>query len=315
MWRLATSLEPAEYACDPFQDYVPRAVDSAPTAEGLVCAACSHYIRLEVGAVWDEHGGARCMGCASAAALLSTHRTRMAEQPRPGVAEGASSHLVEERRREPLHDSHAAAMADQASAARHLQLLARRDPERAERLRDGMARTALELGDVAAQGVLAAYDEAEALCAESLCMEALCRGREGAPALGAAACGLAAPTADGRRALAASVFDELVRRWEAHVPMSLLRMLMEVIEGRCAWSEPKAVRETREAAGASNELTCQAPADPDLDSRADASLQDIVRRARLRCGSALEARGFQLACPGIDVGIVVDAAPNPTCSQ
>ena len=111
----------------------------------------------------------------------------------------------------------AAASSDLASAIAHLERLQRLGGEQAKALEAKLRASDLELADVAARGVLVAFEEVMPIIDE-LRLDA---PPESTQELG---------RAGGNCALA--VFDELVRRWEAHVPMGLLRALQDAASPR-----------------------------------------------------------------------------------
>ena len=93
------------------------------------------------------------------------------------------------------------AMMDLVSAHRHLERLLHGGSDAAQALRMGLKQHGTELADAAAGGILSAFDEAEALCLAEIQANSGSSGSTGQ---------------------VSTVFDTLVHRWEAHVPMGLL---------------------------------------------------------------------------------------------
>ena len=195
-----------------------------PTAEGIVCTACRHYVLLHVGLLCDDTGAPLCVSCASCAGLLDPRRGRSAKRGSfassdatnlPAAINGAEAAAVAATAAHGDDPSiTAAASSDLASALAHLERAGRVGDERAQELKGHMRASGLALADIAASGVLAAFDEARAILGELRDAPTPPAAREGRP-----------PPASICVALA--VFDELVRRWDAQVPMGLLRALHE----------------------------------------------------------------------------------------
>ena len=201
----AEPVGPAAYHCRSFTEWEVMAASATPSAEGLRCATCVHYVRLEHGVTWDVNGEVSCAHCAPHRTLYEP-AAATGEEPRAAAAAAASATA---RRHHGLLDMRTAAQSDLASALQHLERLARRDPGRGQALQSGVAEQGLALVDVAARGVLCAYAEAEAFCDRF-------GGRDDA--------------AEGAPALAGKVADAMMREWDAHVPSSLLVLLQQVAD-------------------------------------------------------------------------------------
>ena len=245
LWRLAAELAPADYSSGgSFTSLVQVSASTVPTAEGLRCAACSHWILLSVGAHWDAAGSPLCASCASCAGILHPRNRRRgavtadaagggaAAVDDDGVAAAAAAEEEAASADEALAEveAQAAATADLASATAHLQRLVHAGGELAAALASQMEAEGLELADVGGRAVLAAFDEAEAM---------LCERAEGEPgdsspggSAGDSSGDSAGDSADsdslGSSPAPLRVFDALVRRWQAQVPLGLLRALQDV---------------------------------------------------------------------------------------
>lgn len=172
LWRLAGELRPAEYIASAFADLVPIAAREDATPEGLRCAACAHYADLTCGAVCDESGAVRCAHCAACSQLLAPPSAPFG---RPTGGGGVACEAI--------------ALRDLSSASAHLRGLLLADGEPARALEASMERSGLQLVDLAAHGVLSAFDAAAEIVAS---------GRAEREVLGA-----------------------LVEQWEAQVPTGL----------------------------------------------------------------------------------------------
>ena len=265
LWQLAASSpsrDALKFTCAPFADMIRPATSSTPTPEALTCAVCRHYILLEHGAFWDALGAAHCAYCASSVGLLAPRASHGAKDGQVKVSQFTSTTSAYAPVPVTTSSSSAAAaagtgtgtsaaaaaatdslstlaLADLSSAIRHLTQRLRRNTPYAAELREGMSKQSLGLADVAAQGVLCAFAEAEAICSAahgtSRCDAVDLDGRQGQGGCGdegdAKPCTLDAAASAVDEGSAALVFDELVRRWESHVPLSLLRLLQENIDG------------------------------------------------------------------------------------
>ena len=193
LWKLATELGPAEYACKALVDFVHVPTSVSPTDEGLRCVICMHYILLDKGVSFDGFGEACCAHCAAHRLLVK------GEEASTAAGNGAR----EEEAPSTAH-AHVAVHADLQSARCHVERLARCDVIRGQQLWASAAEEGLGVEDVAARGVLCAYAEAEALC------ERMATSSDGASCASA---------------VAGQVADAMIRTWEAQVPSSLLVVL------------------------------------------------------------------------------------------
>ena len=251
---MAAEFAPEQYACAAFGEFVPVPTSETPTDEGVRCVTCGHFIALECGAIWDHHGDACCMGCAS-------HRLDLREE-RLAAAAAAQRMTSAPPPPPPPPPTHVAlalsslastVQVDVQSAVRHIETLVRRDPPRATELHGGIAQQGLRLEDVAARGVLCAYAEAEAIC-ERLVES----GQAG----------------DGASAVALEIASALIGEWEAAVPSSLLILLHAIGDDELA---------QRAACAAA-----PAAEHPQAQRTRRAMIEDVrreVARARRRCAT------------------------------
>ena len=192
LWRLAsTRMSPGAAGAPGFGELIPVGVSAAPTAEGLRCATCEHFVLPDHGATADADGELHCRGCASRGGLLApaaAAAAAAAAQPPPRAADAAEAQARV-----------ALARRDLSAAIAHLERLRRANTDSGRQLRDGLARSGQSLAAVAARGVLAAFDEAVAVV----------RARGG--------------SGDSDDDLLAAV----VAAWEAELPVGVVQHLLE----------------------------------------------------------------------------------------
>ena len=244
LWRLAAELRPGEYTSGgPFSklELVQVATSSQPSEEGLTCASCTLSIRVSVGAHWDSRGDVLCHSCASVAGVLDPSLRKVAAaRERSRAAEVVAAAELEAAAAVAAAEEEEIAI-DLAAAIRHLKRAALKGGN--DELQSMMSEHGWLLSEVAARGVLDAYVEVEGLLVQA--EEA--RAPEG--------------ESDGDGSDELRIMDEMVRRWEAPIPMMLLRAL------------DRARRDAAEHLG---------------------TLCEEVRQLRLRCESSFVAQGLRL---------------------
>ena len=194
-WRLATSMKPNEYACNALSEFIPTFTSVEPTPEGLRCDSCQHYIRVEHGVQWDLHGNGCCQSCA--ASLNQSRSSGRVEHTIQGLDEGSVTSLVQ-----------MLAWRDHRAALDWLDRLHRVQDPRAKSLQTNADAAQLSMPDVAAQGVLAAFLEAERACEASLSSQ----------------------SGSGDYYVTAA-FDHLASSWDAQIPMGILMLLQSKMSG------------------------------------------------------------------------------------
>ena len=221
LWRLAASCGPSDYTSGgSFPSFVPVPTTSDTTAEGLTCAACTHHIRIDLGVHYDHRREPLCASCASIVGLLNPiSRSKGGDgmQEAHAVARAEAERAAEAAKAEEAAFEEEEWSGDLEAATRHIERRLRGggaddedDDEEEERdaLRGMVESGEWSVQEIGARGVLAAYEEAETLVREEEEDDDDEEEEEGG-------------------GVARTVFDALVRRWEAPIPMRLLRALQE----------------------------------------------------------------------------------------
>ena len=207
-----------------------RTLQSASCASGSSRGISAHAMVIDRGVVTD--GGSEAtdgtagvdMGTEAAArSEIGAQATEAAEAAMAAEAAEAAeaARAAEEVRAEEVRaDIEAAAQADLGSASAHAQMLLSRRGELSSEMARQMSQEGYALAEVGGQAVLAAFAEAE-----ELLRQAACRAASRDDSSGASTHSEEQQAAGPDGAVPLAVFDELVRRWDAPVPMGLLRVL------------------------------------------------------------------------------------------
>ena len=220
LWALSAGMSPSQHVVAALSPFIPQCATSSATLEGVSCATCSFYIEMQLGATVDGAGAVRCSRCASRAGLLAPSIRPPAKRP-PPKAEVPAATVAR-------HSAERIAMRDVASALMHVQQLLRREDHEARQLRAGMAAEGLCAIDIAARGVLSAFDEAVAILTHggddtSQRQEVGLGWAEGERG----ECEHRAPRDGSAGISGAELFSRLLEAWEAEIPSGLLAVCLQ----------------------------------------------------------------------------------------